>query len=241
MQGDRERKYMLEIILTENNNNVTADSRMIAEHFEKEHKNVIRDIGSILSQSPESTDFFMPSSYPDSYGRKQKNYQLTRDGFSLLVMGFTGSKALEWKLKYIKAFNEMEARLKTARIPQNFAEALRLAADQADILERQKPLVAFAETCAQSQTAVLVRELAKIASKDGFEIGEKRLWRQLREWGLIIPGSTEPYQRFIDNGYFEVTQGVHENSGGAFLHKTSRVLPKGQIYIINRLRKECAS
>lgn len=229
---------MLEIIITQNNDKLTADSRMIAEHFEKRHDHILRDVESLKKDVPNFGEMFVSSTYLDSYGRQQKNYQLTRDGFSLLVMGFTGSKALEWKLKYIKAFNEMESRLKTARIPQSFADALRLAADQADILERQKPLVAFAETCAQSQTAVLVRELAKIASKDGFEIGEKRLWRQLREWGLIIPGSTEPYQRFIDNGYFEVTQGVHENSGGAFLHKTSRVLPKGQIYIINRLQKE---
>ena len=229
---------MLEIIITQNNDKLTADSRMIAEHFEKRHADVIRAIEAMIDSTQNCADLFYVTSYCDLSGKNNKRYDMTRDGFSLLVMGFTGSKALEWKLKYIKAFNEMESRLKTARIPQSFADALRLAADQADILERQKPLVAFAETCAQSQTAVLVRELAKIASKDGFEIGEKRLWRQLREWGLIIPGSTEPYQRFIDNGYFEVTQGVHENSGGAFLHKTSRVLPKGQIYIINRLQKE---
>ena len=50
---------------------------------------------------------------PDKYGRNQKIYLMNRDGFSLLCMGFTGKKALEWKLKYIDAFNKMEETLKT--------------------------------------------------------------------------------------------------------------------------------
>ena len=55
---------------------------------------------------------FIESSYVASNGKTNKEYLLTRDGFSLLVMGFTGQKALEWKLKYIRAFNEMEKELK---------------------------------------------------------------------------------------------------------------------------------
>lgn len=57
---------------------------------------------------------FFESTYPDSYGRQQKYYECTRDGFALLAMGFTGKKALEWKLKYIAAFNKMEKRIKSA-------------------------------------------------------------------------------------------------------------------------------
>lgn len=233
---------MTELILTHNADKVTADSRMIAEHFEKRHADVLRAIDDLIDQTSTQNcaDLFIQTSYPDAYGRTQKNYQLTRDGFSLLVMGFTGSKALEWKLKYIKAFNEMESRLKSVKIPQNFADALRLAADQAEMLERQKPLIAFAEQCAKSETALLVREVAKIASDEGVTIGEHRLWKALREWGLIFPNKNEPYQSFIDRGYFEVTQGCHENAGGTFLHTTTRVMPKGQIYIINRLKKERA-
>lgn len=53
---------------------------------------------------------FFPVEIPDSYGRPQRAYLMNRDGFSLLVMGFTGKSALEWKLKYIEAFNRMVAR-----------------------------------------------------------------------------------------------------------------------------------
>ena len=229
---------MNEIILAHYGQKVTADSRMIAEHFEKRHADVIRAIESLVDSTQNCVDLFYEAKYTDASGKSNKRYDLTRDGFSLLVMGFTGQKALEWKLKYIAAFNAMEKQISTVRIPQTFADALRLAADQAEILEKQKPLVAFAETCAKSESTVLIRELAKIASKGGIEIGEKRLFQRLRDWKMIFGRQNEPYQEYIDRGYFEVSQGVHENENGTFLHKTTRVLPKGQQYIIDRLRKE---
>ena len=92
---------------------LTVNSRDIAEHFEKEHKHVIRDIDLYISKDVSKIGpMFYESTSPDSYGRRQKCYLMNRDGFTLLVMGFTGQKALEWKLKYIQAFNEMEKELK---------------------------------------------------------------------------------------------------------------------------------
>lgn len=123
-------------------------------------------------------------------------------------------------------------------VPQSLPEALRLAADLAERIEQQAPLVAFAETAARSKDSVLIRELAKICCKNGIETGERRLYRTLREWGLIMQGKTEPYQEYVDRGYFEVSEGTHENSNGVFLHKVTRVLPKGQQYIMHRLRRE---
>lgn len=93
---------------------LVVSSRIIAEDFEKEHFNVVRDIEKICSEIPSKmkVSYFIKSEYKDSMNRNQTEYLLTRDGFSLLVMGFTGSKALTWKLKYIEAFNEMEKELK---------------------------------------------------------------------------------------------------------------------------------
>lgn len=105
-------------------------------------------------------------------------------------------------------------------------------------IEVQKPLVAFAETCMSSKDSIKVGELAKIASKNGITIGQNRLWNKLREWGHIIPGTTEPYQRYIDNGYYEVVQMGKEMASGARIFKVMRVAPKGQVYIMNRLRSE---
>jgi anti-repressor protein len=112
----------------------------------------------------------------------------------------------------------------------------RIAAEKQ--IEQQKPLVNFAETCMASDKSLLVREVAKMISKQGILMGERRLFQKLRDWKLIFPNKNEPYQEYIDRGYFEISQGVKETSKGSFTWLTMRITPKGQMYIINRLKKE---
>lgn len=93
---------------------VVVSSRKVAKHFEKKHKNVIRDIETLInSDSSKLSPLIIKSEYEseNSNGRKYKEYLLTKDGFTLVAMGFTGKTALEWKLKYIEAFNKMEKSL----------------------------------------------------------------------------------------------------------------------------------
>ncbi|PHC44616.1 phage antirepressor Ant [Bacillus toyonensis] len=104
-------------------------------------------------------------------------------------------------------------------------------------IKKQQPLVTFAEMCMQSENSLLVREVAKLASKNGIIIGEKKLWQQLREWKLVFQKKNEPLQKYVDCGYFETSQGVRETSKGALTWITMRVTPKGQAYIINRLEE----
>ncbi|PZD95200.1 phage repressor protein/antirepressor Ant [Paenibacillus sambharensis] len=114
-------------------------------------------------------------------------------------------------------------------------------ADRAEIqLDEQRPLVAFAETCMDSERNMLVREVAKLASKNGLLIGERRLYIKLREWGLVCQNSTEPTQRGMELGVFEVIKGVRQTPKGSRDWETTKVTPKGQAYIINRLRREAA-
>lgn len=92
-----------------------VSSRQVAQTFEKQHKDVLESIRGIMRSAENSADldsWFIESTEADAYGREQKVYLMTRDGFSLLVMGFTGKKALQWKIAYINAFNEMEKALK---------------------------------------------------------------------------------------------------------------------------------
>lgn len=112
------------------NDQIVVSSRQIAENFEKRHDHVIRDIESMKKDVPNFGEVFYESTAPDSYGRDQKIYLMNRDGFSLLAMGFTGQKALQWKLKYIQAFNEMEQKLAVNpfQIPKTLSQALHLAA-----------------------------------------------------------------------------------------------------------------
>ena len=101
-----------EALVKVENNQVVTDSRSVADHFGKQHKDVLRAIENLVrGDHRKIAPMFYETTMPDSYGRQQKAYFMNRDGFSLLVMGFTGKKALEWKLKYIEAFNGMERKL----------------------------------------------------------------------------------------------------------------------------------
>ena len=96
----------------------------------------------------------------------------------------------------------------------------------------------FINQIAVSENSLLVREVAKIASKNNISIGEKRLWNKLREWGIIFKNSTEPKQSAIDNGYVEVVEGSRQSGNKVFTYHTTRITGKGQKYIINKLLKE---
>lgn len=112
----------------------------------------------------------------------------------------------------------------------------RIVAEQK--LEEQKPLVGFAQTCLTSDKSLLVREVAKLASKQGVMIGERRLYRKLREWGLILQQRNEPTQRAMEQKLFEIKKGVVQTPDGARDYSTPKVTTKGQMYIINRLQTE---
>lgn len=100
---------------------VITTSLRVAEVFGKRHDNILRQINSLIGSLREQQDFsplkneeakFAVANYKDEQGKLRKQYIITRDGFTLLAMGFTGSKALKFKLQYIQAFNAMEAKLK---------------------------------------------------------------------------------------------------------------------------------
>lgn len=105
-------------LVTSYNGVLVADSLEVADRFGKRHTHVLRSIDDIINQlESQSTqnwaDYFIPDDYQDNKNRTQRRFKLTRDGFSLLVMGFTGPAALHWKLLYIEAFNKMEQALRS--------------------------------------------------------------------------------------------------------------------------------
>lgn len=98
----------------------------------------------------------------------------------------------------------------------------------------------FLNQISASSNSILVRDVAHLATKQNIKIGEKRLWNKLREWGLIQKGSTKPMQRALEQGLFEKAEFVIQRSYGVETKFTTRVTGKGQVYIIERLLKECA-
>ena len=121
-----------------NKQEVTVVSSLdVAETFGKEHKNVLKDIRELNCSEEFGRLNFEPTNYIDEHNRKQPMYYITRDGFTLLAMGYTGEKAMKFKEAYIKQFNAMERMLqgkliereKGIAVRQSLTKALQLSTE----------------------------------------------------------------------------------------------------------------
>ena len=247
---------MSDIVLSMQSGEPVASSRQIAENFEKNHNHVLRDIDSLKKDVSNFGQMFFETTAPDSYGREQRAYLMNRDGFTLLAMGFTGKAALEWKLKYIAAFNEMEKKL--AEQPQLtrsqlLATALIAAHEELEEkdkrielltadTERMKPKEIFSDAVSTSQNSILVGELAKLLKQNGIEIGEKRLYVWMRENGYLIKRKgadwNKPTQRSMEMKLFTIKETVICHSDGhTSVNTTTKVTGIGQVYFVNLFLK----
>ena len=232
------------------NNQIVTDSRPVAEAFGKEHGKVLRSIDNLVSQNRLTKNMFLEQTH-EYRGRTFRHYLMNRDGFSLLVMGFTGPEALEWKTKYINAFNEMEKKLQESSYPAlpDFSDpvvAARAWADQYEArrkaektIEENKPKIVLAESIEVSDTDISIGALAKILKQNGVDIGRNRLYSWMRENGYLIKTSkswNQPKQIYMDAGYFRITETVHDSGYGYTpkIYITTYVTGKGQKYFINK-------
>ena len=126
------------------NNVPMVNSKDIARGFGKLHKNVIRSIETVITDPESDSDFnrlnFEPVDFIDAKGETRKSYDMTKDGFSFIVMGFTGSKASKFKIGYIKAFNKMEGIIKQGVNPElieNMAKLLEVVSKSISSLEER--------------------------------------------------------------------------------------------------------
>ncbi|HEF1815916.1 TPA: Rha family transcriptional regulator [Campylobacter jejuni] len=127
----------VEVNLNIKENKVFINSLDLAKVFNKNHKDVLE-----TTKNQPQNDFtesnFILSTYKDKKGELRPCYNLTRDGFSLLVMGFTGEKAYKWKVEFIKAFNEMEKRLRNIEYEKHDKLAFRQSLGYKSQLKQQK-------------------------------------------------------------------------------------------------------
>lgn len=127
-------------IVSEKNGVPITTSLIVAEKFEKGHDNVLKAIRTLekslvtfdepnFTAEKSAAKFFRETTYKNR-GKKYPMYEMDRDGFSLLAMGFTGEKALRWKIKYIQAFNAMEEYIKSIQTAKMDYPALTRAIEQ---------------------------------------------------------------------------------------------------------------
>ena len=117
---------MKDLVFRGQNDQVITTSLLVAETFEKEHRNVLKSIRKLMSATNVAVaQMFDETTYVNEQGKEQPMFFMNRDGFTLLAMGFSGEKALEFKVKYINAFNKMETELKSQQTKQlSAAESL---------------------------------------------------------------------------------------------------------------------
>ena len=123
-----------ELVIMRDRQAVTT-SLQVAKNFEKNHADVMRSIRNLTQQNCRVKNMFVEDVYVNKRGQEQPMFYINRDGFSLLVMGFTGDKALQFKLKYIDAFNQMEKQLQQQK-PLSLPEQIQLIAKGYDGLSK---------------------------------------------------------------------------------------------------------
>lgn len=132
---------MDELVFKGANDQAMTNSLLVAEKFGKEHRHVVRAINDYIHNSDHNWEqYFISSTYKDQSGKSNPMYIMNRDGFTLLVMGFTGKEAINFKLEFMAAFNQMENMLKSddyilARSQEILNTRLQLATQKVQMLE----------------------------------------------------------------------------------------------------------
>ena len=223
-------------------------SREIADLTGKRHDHVLRDCDA-LNENYEKMGFPKIGegyyTHPNTGNQQHREYRLTKMQTFDLMTGYSA----ELRIKVNRRWAELEAKEQAhQQIPQSFSEALRLAAEQAEKIEAQQkqlqaqaPKVLFADTVIGSQSSCLISELAKLITQKGYEIGEKRLFKWLREnhyLGTRGEYYNIPNQQYIEQGLFELKKGTRSGNGGV-MHTTitPKVTGKGQVYFVNKFLK----
>lgn len=184
------------------NGKVTTTSLKIAEVFCKPHKDVLKAIRSLETPEDFNRRNFSPVEYSDAKGEKRPAYCITKDGFTLLAMGFTGAKAMQFKIAYIEAFNAMERELqKLSKMtqPELPLSETPETPDVAALLKmkyRGVPVIPNADLAAM--LGLTTRQLAHVKSRnniyteglDVFSVGiPKKLKHSIRRAGFVSTAS----------------------------------------------------
>lgn len=195
----------------------------------------------------EGIDFF-PILEESTGGRPSVNHTIKLDmakEIAMLQRSEPGKKVRQYFIQVEKEFNSPEKVMARAlKIANN--QILELTTNNKYLeeqIEVQKPKVVFADSVSASRTSILVGELAKIIKQNGYDIGQNRLFKWLRENNYLISRRGAdfnlPTQKSMDLGLFEITEtSITHSDGRISVKPTPKVTGKGQIYFINKFSKE---
>lgn len=233
------------------NASLKTNSRIIAEKFGKQHKDVLRAIKNMECSADFTERNFAPSEYVDSTGRSLPQMLMTRDGFSFLVMGFTGREAAQWKEKFIAAFNAMEARLRAERqaatidlndpsqlVPLLTSYAQRTQIAEAKVVALEPKAEAF-DRLDTAEGNLTVRPAAKVLG-----VMETKLtkWMEVRGWAFRQNGRgpLQPYADKRISGLLDMKLRHYDDpkTGEPKVDATLTITPKGMARLAQIFNQE---
>ncbi|WP_436948212.1 phage antirepressor KilAC domain-containing protein [Staphylococcus xylosus] len=222
-----------------------VSSRTVAEELGREHKNVKRDLEQILMGSNLSV-LIIPSEYTDSRGRNQKEYLLTKDGFTLYMFNIQGRN--NFKMAYINKFNEMEQQIQN-KLPGSYKEALTellVKVEENEKLQlennmsKQKiaeyePKASYLDSILQNKSLVTVGQIAKDYAMSAQGLNKilhdlKVQYKQSGQWLL--------YSNLHDKGYtHSSTTEIEHKDGSTSVRMNTKWTQKGRLFIYNLLKE----
>lgn len=225
-------------------------SKEIAEIAGKQHSHVMEAIRVMeAAWVKQGQSNFRLTYYVDQWNRKQPIYELNKSETLYIATKFND----EARAKLVIRWEELEKanRMGNFNVPKSFREALLLAAEQQEVIENQqkqieeknakieadKPKVLFSEAVEASKKSILIRELAKIITQNGYQIGEKQLYERLRKAGYLCSvgeSRNQPSQAYMNMGLFEIKKRVIVTGEESKVCTTTVLTPKGVRYFVNK-------
>lgn len=220
-----------------------VSSRDVAGNFEKEHKNVMQTIQNMTAENSALLKMFVLSEYTSVQNKRLPMYLMNRDGFTLLAMGFTGSKAMEWKLKYIQAFNAMERKLTTPESDEMIlSRAVLIANKKVDQLQstniqlvqenaKLKPASDYAHAVLISDEKLTVKQIAQ-----NYGMTSQKFNSILEEMGIQYKVNKQwiLYRKYQGKGY---VVGVPFDIGNGKTKERTYWTRKGQAFLYKKLKE----
>lgn len=216
---------------------ITMSSMEIAELCDKRHDHVMRDIRKMLAELNIDTPQFW-GVYQAENGQSYECFNLPRRECDILISGYN----IKYRAAIVDRWQELESKLMPA-IPKTYAAALQLAADQARQIEEQEkalaiaaPKVDFYDAVAGSKDCIDIGKAAKTLAIKGY--GRNNLFEFLRSKS-ILQKDNQPYQKYVDSGYFRIIESKWIDSGGdTHINFKTVVYQKGLDFIRRMIEKE---
>ncbi|MCM0625343.1 phage regulatory protein/antirepressor Ant [Lysinibacillus sp. OL1_EC] len=238
----------MNLVIIQNRQAVTT-SLQVAQDFEKGHNHVLRDIDALREGVQNWTDLFKEGVYKHPQNKQQyRMFYMNRDGFTLLAMGFNGSKALDFKLKYIQAFNEMERQLTQPQLPTNYKEALLALVKEVEKneqleIEKQmyqqqvadmQPIVTYVDEVLKCTDLLLTSQIAEDYGMSAYALN-----KLLNEHGIQYSLNKQwlLYSKFKGQGYTKSeTKEYKKPDGSTGVRLHTKWTQKGRLFLYETLK-----